>query len=100
PSIPADHDGVLCNVHRRGRQCSAIPLWLVPCASFLALDVLEFSPDCAANADLYLSRDTESPCSAEKRPCAQLRRISVPECRVGTDVYRPPARPEARLVAL
>ena len=99
-AISAVHDGVLCHVHRWSSQYRAFPLWLVPRPSFLALDVLEFSPDCAGDDDLYLFRDTGGSSSKEERPGTQLRRIPVPECRIGPDVYRPPARTEARLVAL
>src|SRR6266852_5113374 len=80
--------------------CAFLPLIHSYSLLVTALVVLEFSPDCAADADLYLFRDTESSCPKEGEPGTQLRRISVPECRIGTDVYRPPARPEARLVAL
>ena len=41
-AVPSVHDGVLRNVYRWGRQYSAVPLWLVPRSSFVALDVLEF----------------------------------------------------------
>ena len=53
---------------RRGRQYCAVTLRLVPRSSFLALDVLEFSSDCAGDDDLYLFRDTCSPARKKDGP--------------------------------
>ena len=41
-----------------------------------------------------------APARKKDSSCAQLRRVPVPECRIGPDVCRHPARRAARLVAL
>ena len=100
-AIHAYYDGVLCHGYRWGGERGAISLWLVPRPSFLALDVLEFGCHRTGDVCPYLCWDTASARPKERRPCAaQLRRVPVPERGTGPDVYCPPARPEARLVAL
>jgi len=74
-----------------GGQHSAVALRLVSRTSFLALDVLEFSLDCAGDDDLYLSRDTESSSTEQGQSGTQLRRIPVPQCGISSDAGCPPA---------
>src|ERR1700743_2140596 len=63
------------------------------------MDVLELRRDCAGDDVLHLLGYPRDAGAEEKQSGAQLRRISIPECRIGSNFCRASTRPTTRLVS-
>jgi Major Facilitator Superfamily len=96
--LPYTIDAV-CDLCGWSSQYCAITIRLVPGASFMALDILEFRGNYGVHDDLHLLRNSQTSRGKEIKPGSKLCRFSVREYGTGDALRSHRSRRTARLVA-